>query len=77
MRRIALANTASKGLLTQKNRLRDHTVNRELRRAGWRVLRIWEHQLSKANEARVLRRLRQAWAGGSKAVVNRLIIEMK
>jgi len=52
-------------------------VNRELRRAGWRVLRIWEHQLSKANEARVLRRLRRAWAGGSKAVVNRLVIEMK
>ena len=28
-----------------RNRLRDETVTRELRRRGWRVIRIWEHQL--------------------------------
>jgi DNA mismatch endonuclease (patch repair protein) len=27
------------------NRLRDHRVHRSLRRSGWRVLRIWEHQI--------------------------------
>lgn len=29
-----------------RNRLRDIRVTRELRRSGWRVVRIWEHQLS-------------------------------
>lgn len=29
------------------NRERDRRVNRELRRAGWRVVRIWEHELRK------------------------------
>jgi G:T-mismatch repair DNA endonuclease (very short patch repair protein) len=27
------------------NQARDRLVNRSLRRAGWRVLRIWEHEL--------------------------------
>ena len=29
------------------NRARDRLVTRTLRRAGWRVLRIWEHELAK------------------------------
>ncbi|MDR3561995.1 MAG: very short patch repair endonuclease [Negativicutes bacterium] len=36
------------------NRKRDRTVNRTLRKKGWKVLRIWEHEL--ANSARVLQR---------------------
>lgn len=28
-----------------RNRARDREVNRELRRRGWRVVRIWEHEL--------------------------------
>jgi hypothetical protein len=43
----------------QGNRARDRMVNRALRRAGWRVLRIWEHELSVENEGRLLRRLRR------------------
>lgn len=39
------------------NRLRDRKVNRILRRAGWRVLRIWEHEMVGKNEARLLGRL--------------------
>jgi len=35
------------------NRRRDALVTRRLRRAGWRVLRIWEHEL----KARVIGRL--------------------
>lgn len=27
------------------NKVRDKFVNRELRKAGWKVLRIWEHEL--------------------------------
>ena len=30
------------------NKARDRLVNRTLRRANWRVLRIWEHELAKA-----------------------------
>jgi DNA mismatch endonuclease, patch repair protein len=30
-----------------RNKLRDSFVNRALRKSGWRVLRIWEHDLAK------------------------------
>ena len=39
------------------NKTRDRLVNQTLRRASWRVLRIWEHELAKKNETRLLRRL--------------------
>lgn len=39
------------------NKLRDQVVTRTLRRAGWRVLRVWEHELARQNEARLVRRL--------------------
>lgn len=42
------------------NRARDREVNRALRAAGWRVLRIWEHELVRRREALLLRRLRRA-----------------
>jgi very-short-patch-repair endonuclease len=31
-----------------------------LRKGGWRVLRIWQHELSPKNEQRLLRRFRGA-----------------
>lgn len=40
------------------NRLRDRTVTRTLRRDGWKVLRIWEHDLKKRGELRLLRRFK-------------------
>jgi DNA mismatch endonuclease (patch repair protein) len=39
------------------NQTRDRRVNRALRRANWRVLRVWEHELARKNEARLLRRI--------------------
>ena len=33
------------------NKARDRRVNRELRKLGWRVVRIWEHDLAKRGEA--------------------------
>jgi DNA mismatch endonuclease (patch repair protein) len=30
------------------NKIRDRVVNQTLRRTGWRVVRIWEHELQKA-----------------------------
>jgi DNA mismatch endonuclease (patch repair protein) len=43
----------------QRNKARDKEVNKELRRLGWTVIRIWEHQLSEKNRATLLRRLRR------------------
>jgi DNA mismatch endonuclease (patch repair protein) len=40
------------------NRARDRRVNRALRRAGWRVVRLWEHELRAP--ARCLGRIRVA-----------------
>ena len=40
-----------------RNRVRDRTVTRELRRRGWRVLRIWEHELK--NPEKVIARLKK------------------
>lgn len=39
----------------QRNHERDKAVNTQLRKSGWTVLRIWEHQLDQPS--RVLRRL--------------------
>lgn len=39
------------------NRKRDRLVKRELRRRGWRVLRIWEHELQRRNEPSLIRRI--------------------
>ncbi len=45
-----------------RNKARDVLVTRTLRRADWRVLRIWEHELAKKNEVRLLRRIQRALA---------------
>jgi len=42
------------------NKARDRLVNHALRRAGWRVLRIWEHEFARKNESRLLNRIRRA-----------------
>lgn len=42
------------------NKARDRRVTRTLRRMGWRVLRIWEHELVRKNEARLLKRIQLA-----------------
>ena len=43
-----------------RNKARDRSVSRALRKKGWRVLRIWEHELARKNEARLLRRVHRA-----------------
>jgi DNA mismatch endonuclease (patch repair protein) len=40
------------------NRKRDHHVSRELRRLGWQVIRVWQHQL--VSSARVAGRVMRA-----------------
>ena len=39
------------------NKIRDRTVNQTLKKRGWHVVRIWQHELSKRNEKRLLARL--------------------
>ncbi|MDR1498506.1 MAG: very short patch repair endonuclease [Puniceicoccales bacterium] len=43
-----------------RNRRRDREVNRLLKAKGWRVLRIWEHALTRKNEKRTVARIRCA-----------------
>jgi DNA mismatch endonuclease (patch repair protein) len=41
------------------NKKRDRMVTQTLRKLGWQVLRIWEHELAKKNEARLLLRIQR------------------
>lgn len=43
-----------------RNKERDAEVTRALRRAGWKVVRIWEHALKAGQDAAVARRIRKA-----------------
>lgn len=43
-----------------RNAERDREVTRTLRKAGWKVLRVWEHALARRHETRLLARLRRA-----------------
>lgn len=40
-----------------RNRERDREVNRVLRTNGWRVLRIWGHELARKKEAKLVSRI--------------------
>ena len=51
----------------ERNVARDRLVTRTLRKAGWRVVRIWECQLTAKKQARVLHRLRRALMGSAPA----------
>ena len=42
------------------NRRRDQILSRTLRRMGWHVLRVWEHELSSKNQVRLMERIRRA-----------------
>lgn len=42
------------------NLTRDRLVNDTLRAKGWRVIRVWQHELAKNNEARLVARLEKA-----------------
>lgn len=39
------------------NKARDRKVNRLLRAKGWTVIRVWEHELRRRDEAKLIRRL--------------------
>lgn len=58
-------NAAFWGKKLAANHARDQLVTRMLRKKGWRVLRLWEHDLSVKNQAKLLRRVEKALAAGS------------
>ena len=41
----------------ERNKARDRLVNRELRRRGWRILRVWQHEFK--DTKKITRRLRR------------------
>src|SRR5205085_8055871 len=41
----------------QNNRTRDRRVKRQLSAGGWRVLRVWEHELARKRRLRLIARL--------------------
>ena len=47
----------------KRNKDRDRLVSRTLSRTGWRVLRIWQHELTRRNEPRCILRIRRALRG--------------
>jgi DNA mismatch endonuclease (patch repair protein) len=49
------------------NRKRALVVKRALRESGWRVLRVWQHELKRKNEARLLGRIQRALGATSKS----------
>lgn len=46
------------------NVARDRRADRALRRAGWHILRIWEHELARKREPQLVRRLRRWFSFG-------------
>lgn len=43
----------------ETNQTRDRRQSRALRKAGWTVVRLWEHELAKKREARLVAKLRR------------------
>ena len=58
--RMTASNRAFWRRKLSRSRQRDLLVNRTLRKAGWRVLRVWEHQLHRKKEAALLLRIQRA-----------------
>ena len=49
-----------------ENRRRDKRTERQLSHAGWRVVRVWEHEVPAAAAARIARTVRARLANGGR-----------
>ena len=56
------------------NHARALLVNRTLRQRGWRVLRIWEHALTRKHEARCVRRILR-WLAAARPRVRPAVVK--
>lgn len=48
-----------------RNKDRDRLVTRTLKKRGWHVLRIWQHELTRKSETRCVLRIRQVMDSGA------------
>jgi len=55
----------------RRNRARDRRDTRRLRRAGWKVLRLWEHELRAKARPALLTKLRKVFARARKSPTRR------
>jgi DNA mismatch endonuclease (patch repair protein) len=55
----------------RRNRERDRRDTRNLRRAGWKVLRLWEHELKPRARRALLAKLRKVFAQPRKSPTGR------
>ena len=55
----------------RRNRARDRRDTRRLRREGWRVLRLWEHELRAKARPALSKKLRQVFAQARKSPTGR------
>jgi DNA mismatch endonuclease (patch repair protein) len=55
-KRVPSSNVAYWRSKIERNRFRDRAASRELRRDGWQVIRVWEHQLKSTGS--LLKRIR-------------------
>ena len=55
----------------RRNQSRDRRDTRRLRRAGWRVLRLWEHELKPKAQAALFAKLRRVFAEAQKSPTKR------
>jgi len=56
--------SALRGCGNQGNKARDRRQNRLLRKHGWTVVRVWQHELERKHVHRALRKLRAAGLAG-------------
>lgn len=54
------ANVAYWDAKIRRNKSRDRRISRELKRSGWTVVRVWEHDLKQGHALRLLKRLKRA-----------------
>jgi len=52
----------------QRNQLRDKNIARLLRDSGWKVIRVWEHELARKNESSLLKKISRHLLAGSYVV---------
>jgi DNA mismatch endonuclease, patch repair protein len=57
---LPTSNTAFWAAKLQRNRARDRLVNKTLRSQGWRVVRVWQHELHYPDATRCLRKIYNA-----------------
>jgi DNA mismatch endonuclease, patch repair protein len=57
-----------------RNQARDVKVNRTLRKMGWTILRIWEHELNRKGSHSVLRKIQQKISSISDSTTDRRAI---